>query len=166
MEEKKAIRFGKFNIVDIIAVVLLLAAAAYVAVRLTGKDEAPVTTIPITYVVRVEGVPAETYEAAQEHLPCTLMAKGALLNGQIESVEKEPFLVLSPDGEWIEDPDHATLYFTCSANVVRDHALTNKVGEQEVRIGKPDYILKSEYIEFQNTIIVDVEWPEGVTQVG
>ncbi len=160
MEQKKTFRIGKLNIVDMIAIILLLAVAAYAVFRLSGKDDTSVVTIPITYVVRVEGVPEATYDACQEHLPSTLMAKGALLNGQIESVEKAPFLVLSPDGEWVEDPEHVTLYFTCKANVVRGSVLTNKVGEQEIRIGKPDYILKSEYIEFQNTIVVDVEWGE------
>ena len=34
MEQKKAFRIGKFNIVDIIAVVLILAVAVYAAARL------------------------------------------------------------------------------------------------------------------------------------
>ena len=37
MEEKKAFRIGKFNIVDIIAVVLILAVALYAAVRLLNR---------------------------------------------------------------------------------------------------------------------------------
>ena len=37
----------------------------------------------------------------------------------------------------------------------------NEVGTQEVRIGKTDYILKSEYIEFSGGTIVDVQW-EGL----
>ena len=36
--------------------------------------------------------------------------------------------------------------------------MTTKVGEQEVRIGKTDYIMKSETVEFQNGTVVDVEW--------
>jgi len=36
--------------------------------------------------------------------------------------------------------------------------MTTKVGDQEVRIGKTDYILKSEFIEFQGGTIVDVQW--------
>ena len=38
--------------------------------------------------------------------------------------------------------------------------MTTKVGDQEVRIGKTDYILKSEYIEFSDGTIVDVQWEE------
>ena len=36
--------------------------------------------------------------------------------------------------------------------------MTTQVGDQEVRIGKTDYILKSEYIEFSEGTIVDVQW--------
>lgn len=160
-DEQKPIRIGKFNIVDVIAVILLLLVVCYGAYRLLSRDSGmPAETISITYVVRVEEAAAEMYDACQAHLPSTLMAKGALLDGKIESVEKTPFLVLGPDGEWYEDPDHVNLYFTCTANVVRDHALTTKIGEQEVRIGKTDYIMKSEYVEFQNGTVVSVEWDE------
>lgn len=160
-DEQKPIRIGKFNIVDMIAVILLLLVVCYGAYRLLNRGgDMPTETISITYVVRVEEAAAEMYDACRAHLPSTLMAKGALLDGRIESVEKTPFLVLGPDGEWYEDPDHVNLYFTCTANVVRDHALTTKIGEQEVRIGKTDYIMKSEYVEFQNGTVVSVEWDE------
>ena len=38
--------------------------------------------------------------------------------------------------------------------------MTTKVGDQEVRIGKTDYILKSELMEFADGTIVDVRWGE------
>ena len=162
MKDKQTpIRIGKFNIIDVIAAVLLLLVVCYGAYRLLNRgDGMPAETISITYVVRVEEAASEMYDACQAHLPSTLMAKGTLLDGKIESVEKTPFLVLGPDGEWYEDPDHVNLYFTCTANVIRDHALTPKIGEQEVRIGKTDYIMKSEYVEFQNGTVVSVEWDE------
>lgn len=157
MKEQKPIRIGKFNIVDVIAVVLLLLVACYGAYRLLNRgDGMPAETISITYVVRVEEAAAEMYDACQAHLPSTLMAKGTLLDGKIESVEKTPFLVLGPDGEWYEDPDHVNLYFTCTATVPQEEVMTTKVGEQEVRIGKTDYIMKSETVEFQNGTVIDV----------
>ena len=112
----------------------------------------------ITYVVRVQNVAAELYENSKENLPSPLMASGARLNGRIESVEATPWLELGPDGEWHEDPDHVNLYFTCTATVPREEVMTTKVGEQEVRIGKTDYIMKSETVEFQNGTVIDVEW--------
>lgn len=161
MEQKKVFRIGKFNIIDVIAVALILAVALYAAVRVLNRGGTiEVPTMEITYVVRVQNVAAELYENSKENLPSPLMASGARLNGRIESVEATPWLELGPDGEWHEDPDHVNLYFTCTANVIRDHALTTKIGEQEVRIGKTDYIMKSEYVEFQNGTVVSVEWDE------
>lgn len=158
--EKKAIRIGKFNIVDIIAVVLLIAVVCYGAVRLLNKEDAVISTVPITYIVRAEDVPAEAYESCLAHLPSQIMDKTGLLNGWIESVEKKPYLVLGPDGQWVEDPDHVNLYFSCTGNVPDGPVMYTKIGEQEVRVGKPEYILKSEYIEFQRTTVVDVQWGE------
>lgn len=36
--------------------------------------------------------------------------------------------------------------------------IKTEIGKQEVRVGKSDYILKSQYIEFKDTQIIDVEW--------
>lgn len=161
MEQKKAFRIGKFNIVDIIAVVLLLAVAVYAAARLLNRGGTiEVPTTEITYVVRVQNVATEMYETAKKNLPSPLMASGARLNGRIESVEMTPFLVLGPDGQWREDPDHVNLYFTCTATVPKEEVMTTKVGEQEVRIGKTDYIMKSEAVEFQGGTVIDVRREE------
>jgi hypothetical protein len=32
------------------------------------------------------------------------------------------------------------------------------VDEQEIRIGRKDYTLKTEYIEFHNAILLDIDW--------
>ena len=160
--ERNAKRIGKFNIIDIIAVLLLLAVLAAAAWKLLNRagvaDAGEETAVQVTYVVKCEGVPAELYETCQAHLPSPLMASGALVGGQIESVEKEPYYVLGPDGQWTEDPEHVTLLFTASTQTPAGEVMTTKVGDQEVRIGKTDYILKSEYIEFSDGTIVDVRW--------
>ena len=52
------------------------------------------------------------------------------------------------------------LYFTASIDVPDAAVQTTKVGDQEVRVGKTDYVLKSEYIEFSDVTIVDVQWGE------
>jgi hypothetical protein len=161
--EQKAKRIGKLNIVDLIAIILILAVLAFGGYKLMNRGggeggEAAVTKV--TYTVKVEGVPAELYENCQSHLPSPLMASGALVGGQIESVEKEPYYVLGPNGQWVEDPEHVTLYFTATTETPSGEVMTTKVGDQEVRIGKTDYILKSEYIEFSGGTIVDVRWEE------
>ena len=159
--EQKAKRVGKFNIIDIIAVVLILAVAAFAGWKLMNRgsgDGGAAEKVKVTYVVRVENVAKELYDTCQAHLPSPLMASGALVGGQIESVEKTPYYVLGPDGEWVEDPDHVNLYLTATTEVDGGPVLTTKIGDQEVRIGKKDYILKSEYVEFQGGTVVDVTW--------
>ena len=88
------------------------------------------------------------------------MASGELVGGQIEAVEQEPFYVLDGNGNWVEDPDHVTLLFTATTETPSGEVMTTKVGDQEVRIGKTDYILKSEFIEFSGGTIVDVSWEQ------
>ena len=80
------------------------------------------------------------------------------LGGEIVSVAQEPYYVLTAGGEWVEDPTHTTLLFTVETTTPTAEVMTTKVGDQEVRIGKTDYILKSEYIEFSEGTIVDVRW--------
>ena len=158
--EEKAKRLGKFNIVDLVAVVVIVAVVAFAGYKLLGDRGGSGTEqkmIPVTYTVLAEGVPLETYENCLEHLPSKLMASGALVGGQIESVEKAPYYVLGADGQWVEDPYHVNLYFTATTSVTDEAVLRTKVGEQEVRIGKT-HILKSEFIEFAGTTIVDVQW--------
>ena len=129
MEQKKSFKIGKFNIIDIIAVALILAVVLYGAVRVLNRGGTiEVPTMEITYVVRVQNVAAELYENSKENLPSPLMASGARLNGRIESVEATPWLELGPDGEWHEDPDHVNLYFTCTATVPREAVGTKVTG--------------------------------------
>jgi len=159
--EQKAKRVGKFNIIDIIAVVLIVAMVVFVGMKLMSRgsgQSAPVPMTKVTYVARAEGVPNEVYESCLEHLPSPLMASGALVGGQIESVEKVPYLVLGPDGQWVEDPDHVTLLFTATTQTPTGDVMMTKIGEQEVRIGRDDHILKSEFIEVHDCFIVDVIW--------
>ena len=161
--EQKAKRIGRFNVVDVLAVLLILAVAAFALWRLIGPSgevsgEREMTKV--VYQVKVEGVPAELYENCKSHLPSPLMASGALVGGQIDAVEQQPYYVLGPDGQWIEDPEHVTLIFTASTTTPSGEVMTTKVGDQEVRIGKTDYILKSEYIELSGGTIIDVQWGE------
>ena len=164
--EQQAKRMGKFNIVDVIAVILIAAVVLFAAWKLLGPDDsvsAERAMTDVTFGVKAEGVPAELYENCLEHLPSPLMASGALVGGEIVDVDQEPYYVLSASGDWIEDTTHTTLLFTVETTTPTAEVMTTQVGEQEVRIGKTDYILKSEYIEFSDGVIVDVIWGDGTT---
>ncbi len=160
--EQKAKRIGKLNIIDLIAILLIAAVLAFAGWKLANRGsgaaggETPM--VNVTYQVKCEGVPRELYENCQAHLPSKLMASGELVGGQIDAVEREPYYVMAADGTWVEDKDHVTLLFTASIEIPDTPVMTTKVGDQEVRVGKTDYILKSEYIEFSGGTIVDVKW--------
>ena len=158
MEQKARKRL---NIIDIIAVVVILAAVAFVGYKLLdrGGETAAQEVVKVTYKVKKEGVPAEMYENSKKHLPSKLMASGAFVGGEVIAVEEEPYYVLGPDGEWVLDETHTTLIFTAVTEVAKGNVMLTKVGEQEVRVGK-EHILKSEYVEFAETYIIDVQWEE------
>ena len=153
MSEKK----WKINIIDIIAVVLILAVAVFLGVKLLGSDEGGSEMVNIRYTVLCEQRPTETYEAVQQYIPGTLMASGTLYTAQIVAVEASPTMVLSGDGTWVEDPDHVDLTFTVEGQVEKGSVLVASVGTQEIRIGK-EIILKTEYIEFEKAIVTDVSY--------
>ena len=159
MEQKK----HTFNIVDIIAVALIVLVVGFVGWRYMnrGGGSAETSTVTVRYTVLCEGVDAALYETAKAHLPSQLMASGELYNGQITSVRQEDYYVLSAGGEWVKDPDHVNLLFTVEAVIPKTAVITTEIAKQEVRVGKSDYRLKSEYIEFSDTTILDVEWIEN-----
>ena len=156
MSQKK----WKFNVIDIVVVVLIVAVAVLLVMKFSGGETYEAQYGTIRYTVLVEDQPVEVYEGVQQHVPGALMASGARYDDQrIVSVSAQSVLVRD-NGEWVEDPDHVTLYFTATTETPAGEVMTTQVGDQEVRIGKTDYILKSEYIEIQGGTIVDVTWEE------
>ena len=156
MEQKK-----KFNIIDIIAVILILAVVVFAGYKLMnrGGDAVPQEKVNITYQVKAECVAPELYENIQKHLPSKMMAAGAFVGGEIIAVEKQPYYVMDDEGNWVEDPYHINLILTAETAVNGGSIMLSKVGEQEVRVGK-EHIIKSEYVEIAGTTIIDVQWGE------
>ena len=119
---------------------------------------------PLVYVVRAENQPAELYENALRYLPGQLMASGALHNGWVVDVQKEPVMVLAADGTWVEDPTRVHLEFTVEAYARRQDVQVTLVGTQEIRLGLPKYTLKTECLEFRNTVVTDIDWTDWTKQ--
>ena len=161
MEQKSKRIFGKFNIVDVLAVLLIVAVLVFVGYKLAtrgGVEAGEAKTVTVDYTVKCEGVDKSLYESCQKHLPSQLMASGELYDGQINSVREEEYDVLDNNGDWVKDPNHVTLYFGIEASIPEADVMTTEIAKQEVRVGKSDYILKSEYIEFSDCIITEVNW--------
>jgi len=153
MSQKK----WKFNIIDIIAVVLILAVVVFLASKLMGKETGSAEIVDIRYTVLCENQSAEIYDAVQKYIPSTLMASGSLYNAQIVSVTAEPTLICS-GGTWVADPSHMDLTFVVEGKVEKGAVLVPTLAAQEIRIGK-EIILKTEYLEFDPAVVIDVEYP-------
>ena len=148
----------RYNIVDLAAVALIVLVALIALWKLVVDREVE-TTRPVTmyFTVMAEGVSKDIYDDVKEKLPAKLMASGRILNGQVNSVEMRPHLVLGPDGQWVEDPNHVDLVFDCVNVSNTGNVFLSKVDEQEARVGRKDYTLKTEYMEFHNTIVLEVK---------
>ena len=146
----------RYNIIDLLAVALIVLAALFALWKLVIDREVE-TTKPVTmyYTVMAEGVAKDIYDDVKDKLPAKLMASGRRLDGQVNSVERRPYMVLGPDGRWVEDPDHVTLVFDCVNVTQAGNVFLSKVDEQEPRVGRKDYTLKTEYMEFHNTIVIE-----------
>ena len=164
--EKKPL---KFNIIDMMVAVLVVLLAGVVLWKVvapgtadsaagSGTDTEVSDKVAVTFVAKADWISAEIYENIKDYIPSQLMASGELYDGWVVAVEKKPYMLLSDDGTWVEDPEHVTLLFTVDANVADEEVMTTLVGTQEIRIGRPGYILKTEYLEFRDTVIVDVQW--------
>ena len=178
--EKKSFKeiIKSANIIDVIAVVLIIAVGAAVVWKVGGRlfpagpgavssgsagasasgENADMMDVRVTYVVEAEGVAPEVYENVARHVPSQLMAAGVMVDAWVVGAEQRPGKILNADGVWVEDTEHVTVRFTVEANIVSGDVMNTAVGNQEVRIGRPGYILKTEYFEIRDTVVVDVEW--------
>ncbi len=162
--DEKGKLFGKLNIIDLLVIVVVIAALAFAALRLRGGSDPMASTTKLTYTATVSGVDNELYVETLRHLDANggkdqLMADGALVDGYIVGVTAAPHVNFSAaaNGETVrseEDPANGgrwDLTFTIEANVV--NPTTNKVGTQEVRVGKT-HIVKTANIEFPYATIM------------
>lgn len=169
--DEKGKLFGKINLIDLLVLVVIVAALAFAAYRFLGGSSAVLdSTTQLTYTVMAPAVDDTAYREIQRHLELAggqdqLMADGALVDGFVTGVTAAPHVVydVDPNGNATrseEDPANGgrwDLTFTVTANVV--DPITTKVGTQEVRVGK-SHILKTTHFELTNTTILTCDWAE------
>lgn len=167
--DEKGKFFGKINLIDLLALLVLVAALVFVAVKFTtpAEDSAIGPTTKLTYVATVNGVLPDIYDELMRQMDqCggtdQLMANGEMVDAYITKVEAKPHLnyTTKDDGTIVisEDTGDNMRYdvsFTVEAQV--DSAVTNKVGTQEVRVGK-SHILKTTHFEFSYSTITYCQW--------
>lgn len=172
MEKKRG---WKFNIIDLLAVIVIIAAAVFLGFKIIGgekkNDTQNVHMGGLKYVVEVKGLQKDMYDNIEKMIPCQMAASGKWVDDSyIEAISCEPCTVeyqeaYSPINyhltRWVkagEDEEYVNAFFYCTAEV--DYSdLLNMVGTQEIRIGRSHYV-KSVDFELVGTVI-SVEKTEG-----
>ena len=157
----------KLNIVDVVVIALILAAAVFFGVRML-RDSKPMEERVkrpgvIRFTVEVDGLRKDLYEGIASRLPTQMAASGKLVDGWIldtwsEDVVVERILAKSPVNASREEEllpeegvEYVNAYFLCEADVDLNDNL-NLTGTQELRLGR-SYYVKSVDIEVNGTII-------------
>ncbi len=162
--EKK--RTWKFNIVDAVVILLVLAALAFLAMKIlspANKNE-PERPGVMEYVVEVKGLQKSVYDSIAAMIPCQMAASGKWVEGSyIQSAYCEPCSVesfeasnpvnahLKPTVSTGDGDEFVNAYFNCTADVDLNN-LFNVVGTQEVRVGRSHFV-KSVDFEVVGTIL-------------
>ena len=136
--DEKGRLFGKLNLIDLLVIVLLIAAVAAVAWKLVGKKAAETvanTGRTITYTVTVEDVNREAAEFASTQIGKSLVNNSKVVDAAV--TERE-------------DGTHVDLAVTIEGQG-QFTGNVYKVGAQEVRVGY-EYIVKTS--EFELTGII------------
>ena len=162
MEKKKR----RLNIVDIVVIVVILAAAAFFGWKLThrgGDSGAQARPGTIRFVIEVDGLRKDMYDATEAMLPCQMAASGSLVDGYILESWANPVKLLSMKAkspvnasmeetlEAEEGVEYVNAYFLCECGIDLNNLL-NITGTQEIRLGR-SYYLKSVDFEYSGTII-------------
>ena len=162
MEKKKR----RLNIVDIVVIVVILAAAVFFGWKLThrgGDSGAQARPGTIRFVIEVDGLRKDMYDATEVMLPCQMAASGSLVDGYILESWANPVKLLSMKAESPvnasmeetleaeEGVEYVNAYFLCECGIDLNNLL-NITGTQEIRLGR-SYYLKSVDFEYSGTII-------------
>lgn len=166
--DEKGKLFGKINVIDLLVVLVLVAAVVFLAVRFLGGGTNVVNqTTKITYTTTALSVEPATYEEVLRHMELAggkdqLMANGELVDGYVVKAEAVPHVNYSTDAQGnvvrsVEDYEGGRLdvTFTVEANVA--DPIATKVGTQEVRVAK-NHILKTVHFEFPYSTIMTCDW--------
>lgn len=140
--DEKGRLFGKLNLIDLLVILLLLAAAFAAVWKLGGKKAASAiadTGRSVTYSVLIEDVPLPVAEFAQTQTGCPLVNNGKVLSATIQS---------AANGDILEG--HTDLVLTIDADAVFSSNVY-VVGTQDVRVGY-EYIVKTSELELTGII--------------
>ena len=142
--DEKGRLFGKVNLIDLLAVLLILAVLAAVVWKLGGNKAAAAVTganKKAVYTVEIEDVPADIAAFADTQIGKALVNDSKVIDAVITDVRAEPY---------DDQTGHVRLFVSVEADASFT-ANVYKVGPQEVRVGY-EYILKTSEFELTGLI--------------
>lgn len=159
--DEKGRLFGKLNLIDLIAILLVVAAVAVLGIRFLGKPADPYVgqeMVTVDYTVLCRSVPNELIEGFKGEVGEQLMAAGSMVDGcYITNVEILPAYIYltsetAEDGYIMaESQQNVDVLFTISGIAPKKNNAFS-VGTQEIRIGK-SHIVKTINMEYTGTIL-------------
>ena len=170
--DEKGRLFGKLSIIDLLVLILIIAAAVFVGTKLADRNDTGEVdnSTRLEYTVLATEVDPSTYEVVKQYVDSAsglkdqMMTGSTLCDGYVIDVVATPHVtyVECDDGtvkrvESSGDDTRLDLLFTCVATV--SSPVTNSLGSQEIRAGIP-HILKTTHFEFQDAKILSVTWLE------
>lgn len=170
MIDEKGRLFGKLNLIDLIVIVLIIAAAIVVGVKfLGGGESADAPTTRLTYTVRMTAQDKALVDQLSQYVDTAtgkrdqLMAGGNLLNAYVVDFWTEPTRYNKNGNNEVQILDQAAaeaaglvdICVVIEAQVA--NTITNEVGTQEVRVGKT-HIVKTAHVEFLLGFIESCTW--------
>ena len=142
--DEKGRLFGKINLIDLLVILLVVAAVLAVIWKLGGNKAAEVIAdnkYDAAYTVLVEDVPAEIAEYASSQIGASLVNNGKVMDAKIASVDAPESAVT---------PGHKDLSVTVLGTAVSSGNVYT-IGPQEIRVGF-EYILKTSEFELTGLI--------------
>lgn len=159
MKGEKGKLFGKLNIIDLLVIAVVIAAAVFLGMRVFRLNSGSTEGLPtrIRYEVQVLRVDPIVYENIKAHLDAgedQLVAGESFIDGYVTDLRAEPYHATTFNEDTnqyveVEDPYFLTLTFTVEAAVTSP--VNQQVVTQEIRIGRGNTV-KTLGIEVTGTI--------------
>lgn len=169
MDEKGKL-FGKLNIIDLLVILLVIAAAVLFIWRRAQPSEPEETKFELTYQVRAIRVDPATYEVVKQYVDPERGLKDQMFSTDSNNKMLDAYVVdcvATPHVEYLAtsngdlkrvessgDDQRLDLVFTIQAWAT--DAITNQVGIQQIRAGAGHYV-KTPHFEFSGSILT-VDW--------
>jgi hypothetical protein len=165
--DNKGKLFGKLNIIDLLAILLIVAVLALVGYKLTSNSDSGLAGSgqKVVYTVEVKNVDPAVYESLQkETLPSQLTASKEMLDAYVTDIQATPSDPNTYKMKWdgttgdlILDQAQDGAYdvvFTIEGTV-KDN-VSSELGTQEIRVGKT-HIVKTTTFELEGGRITSCE---------